>query len=312
MKLSLANCLMMTLIQGGILTSFAFPSNDKEKIAVISNSIELIENCENVSDPMIAYAPSKLEDFANGKHRKILRKRATGREVVIAYEDIQRMAQTPISALSGNLADVQKMILDCHNNYRREVKPCASNMLKLTWSVHAQKTAEEYAKKCLLGHSPSSQRRIPNLGCGENIFYCNEKVDWKTVVDSWYSECVDFTYGVEPVSDRETGHYTQVMWASSQKMGCGMAECTNGPSKYVYVCHYCPAGNKGPKKCPWKEGESCGACPNACEDRLCTNGCPVEDKYSNCNLFEGQCVTDSSMNSDKCPGTCQCKKGEIK
>lgn len=46
--------------------------------------------------------------------------------------------------------------------------------------------------------------------CGENIFLSNFKVPWDVVVNSWYSEKDDFKYGYGPISDRETGHYTQV------------------------------------------------------------------------------------------------------
>ena len=36
------------------------------------------------------------------------------------------------------------------------------------------------------------------------------------------------------------GHYTQVVWRKSLRVGCGMATC--GATE-VWVCNYDPAGN---------------------------------------------------------------------
>jgi len=38
------------------------------------------------------------------------------------------------------------------------------------------------------------------------------------------------------------GHFTQVIWKSSQKIGVGRAITDNGQTVYV-VCNYLPAGN---------------------------------------------------------------------
>ena len=42
------------------------------------------------------------------------------------------------------------------------------------------------------------------------------------------------------VHSKETGHFTQVVWKSSTKLGCGIAIANN---KAVGVCNYSPAGN---------------------------------------------------------------------
>jgi len=38
----------------------------------------------------------------------------------------------------------------------------------------------------------------------------------------------------------DTGHFTQVIWASTKTVGCGLAQC-NGND--LLVCNYSPAGN---------------------------------------------------------------------
>jgi pathogenesis-related protein 1 len=42
-------------------------------------------------------------------------------------------------------------------------------------------------------------------------------------------------------SNRQCGHYTQMVWPSTEDLGCGMSVCpTLGQ---VWVCHYRPTGN---------------------------------------------------------------------
>ncbi|XP_040283159.1 serotriflin-like [Bufo bufo] len=308
MKLRLEKLLMLTLIQGEICFIFSIPDHN----AVVSNSDETdAEYPDDIPNPNKAYLPPHVNEYVNVKNRKTVQKRAVGRQVNIPASVIESMANTPVSALSTKIPANQKVILDCHNNYRRNASPSARNMLKMIWNAKAANTAEAWAKKCKEGHSPQNERTIPDLRCGENLFYSAFLVPWNIVIDSWYSEHVDFKYGTEPPSEPEVGHYTQMMWATSHAIGCAIVECPNSVNRFVYCCHNCPAGNKGSKKHPWKEGKPCADCPNSCENNLCTNPCPVEDKYTNCVNFQTTCSSKPSMTTD-CTGTCQCTKGEIK
>ena len=43
-------------------------------------------------------------------------------------------------------------------------------------------------------------------------------------VDDWYAENVHYDYNTCESSDGETvGHFTQVVWMSSERVGCGVA-----------------------------------------------------------------------------------------
>lgn len=55
-------------------------------------------------------------------------------------------------------------------------------------------------------------------------------------VDSWMSEKPLYKKGDEMAA----GHYTQVIWRDSRRVGCGVA--VNGQSRFV-TCLYSPAGN---------------------------------------------------------------------
>ncbi|XP_071995782.1 serotriflin-like [Engystomops pustulosus] len=302
MKLDFSKLLSLMLIQGGIVVIFSMPNN--EKTHVIPSSED--NHIPYVRGPVKAILPSP----DNVKKRRSLRKRETGRAVDISSEEVERMAKVPTAALSCELPENQETILDTHNRYRSQADPPACNMLKLVWNREAAEKALLWAKQCQGGHSPQSMKQITDFKCGENVFQSAFRVSWGTVVDSWFSEKIDFRYGIGAIVKREIGHFTQGMWATSGYMGCGVAECPNSPNKFIYVCHYCPAGNSGSRAFPWKKGTSCSDCSKSCETNLCTNRCPYQNNYGNCRDFISSCPLDPSMKS-KCPAACQCTNGEI-
>ncbi|MGH0172801.1 UNVERIFIED_CONTAM: hypothetical protein FKN15_064004 [Acipenser sinensis] len=94
---------------------------------------------------------------------------------------------------------------------------------------------------------------------------------WDMAVQAWYDEVKDFKYGVGSTNGAVVGHYTQVVWYRSNKVGCAVAHCPGSKYEYFYVCQYCPPGNnQNSLTTPYKAGPSCGDCPNACDNKLCT------------------------------------------
>ncbi|XP_075057337.1 cysteine-rich venom protein-like [Mixophyes fleayi] len=279
-------------------------------LAVQGDSIYVHENFTSTSK---AYLPGHEKELINGKYKKVIKTRSIGRQVDISAADVKSMEQAPFSALSTILPANQKIILDSHNKYRGLANPTASNMLKLVWNDEARIIAGNWARKCEQKHSLLKDRKIKSFTCGENIFLSNFKVPWNVVVDSWHSEVVDFVFGKGPREvGIEVGHYTQLMWGSSQCMGCDVAECPNAINKYMYVCHLCPAGNRGDINTPYKKGPPCGECSKSCNNNLCNNPCPYEDKFSNCKDYKtgDTCGNDQSLVSD-CPAMCRCTNGLI-
>ena len=59
---------------------------------------------------------------------------------------------------------------------------------------------------------------------------------------NWFSERHQFVYGADNNTLIDVGHYTQMVWASSHRVGCGFSKCTTsvGKTYYLYVCNYCP------------------------------------------------------------------------
>lgn len=62
-----------------------------------------------------------------------------------------------------------------------------------------------------------------------------------SATENWYLEIKDYDFSNKgvPKNFHKVGHFTQVVWKKSTKLGCGIAKGT-------VVCHYCEeAGNFG-------------------------------------------------------------------
>lgn len=79
---------------------------------------------------------------------------------------------------------------------------------------------------------------------GENIFMHPDTSlsDSEAAVQAtnfWYNEVSQYDYD-NPGFSSSTGHFTQIVWKSSQNLGIGVARSSSG----VYVCgSYDPSGN---------------------------------------------------------------------
>jgi len=208
---------------------------------------------------------------------------------------------------AGGVTDaVKEEIVNKHNKLRKGVQPTASNMLTMTWNEEAAANAQKHADKCTLKHSVSAERKISTSGCGENMFFSSNERSWSEAIQSWYDEVQDFQHGVGSVNGGVVGHYTQVVWYRSNEVGCAMSHCPNeAPFKYFYVCQYCPAGNMGGVSKPYKVGPTCGDCPDACEDELCNNPCPHNDRFNNCPSLKHWCGRHAKV-TEWCKASCTC------
>lgn len=113
----------------------------------------------------------------------------------------------------------------------------------LEWSPELARFAQKWADKlkrggCDLQHRPRSGPDAQRYG--ENIFSATGQVaDPAMVVDTWAAE----VEGYDAKKNRckgVCGHYTQIVWRATTRVGCGMATC--GDTE-VWVCNYDPPGN---------------------------------------------------------------------
>lgn len=60
-----------------------------------------------------------------------------------------------------------------------------------------------------------------------------------------YVEREQFIYGFKHNNATAVGHYTQMVWAATHKVGCAITKCSGrysprGKPFFNYVCNYCP------------------------------------------------------------------------
>lgn len=142
---------------------------------------------------------------------------------------------------SIDLAKLRSDAVSAHNTYR--VKHQSPNVtIDDTLNQSAQAWAQTIAAKGDLEHSTNRNN------VGENIYWGGDSANLgSAAVQDWYSEIKDYDYN-KPVFSSATGHFTQVVWKGSTKVGCGAApgpatiEGTKYDGFYV-VCQYAPAGN---------------------------------------------------------------------
>ncbi|HSC89555.1 MAG TPA: CAP domain-containing protein [Polyangiaceae bacterium] len=140
-------------------------------------------------------------------------------------------------------AEMEEM-LSAHNDARASVDPAPAGgpMPALAWSGTVAAQATSHAEKCKFEHSSGS-------GYGENIYATSGTASPADVVGSWVSEVEDYDYASNSCADGAVcGHYTQVVWAKSLRLGCAAATCTQnspfgGGEWQFWVCNYDPPGN---------------------------------------------------------------------
>ncbi|CAF1331001.1 unnamed protein product [Rotaria sordida] len=128
-------------------------------------------------------------------------------------------------------------MLAAHNSYR--ARHCAQPLqLDDTLCRSAQDYAQKLASTNQFSHSGTK-------GVGENLYKAwsstTIKINGATAVTSWYNEIKDYNFNNGGFS-MKTGHFTQVVWRNTKKLGVGVAYADEGRTVYV-VAQYSPPGN---------------------------------------------------------------------
>lgn len=155
----------------------------------------------------------------------------------IAFLDIAG-AEGPIG--SRLTAKEMGALINLHNKARADV-----GVGPLAWSknlaMYAQAWADHLAStNCRLEHRPHSGQWKQKHG--ENLLIGT--VGYHSVVDAvraWESE--KSVYHGEAINSSNwypSGHYTQMVWKNTSKIGCAKAECRGS---VIVVCNYDPPGN---------------------------------------------------------------------
>lgn len=124
--------------------------------------------------------------------------------------------------------------LSAHNAARNQV-----GVGPLVWDNTVAAYAQDYAKKrmgdCSLTHS--------NGPYGENLFWgSGAEFTAAQAVNAWVNEKQNYDYNTNTcAAGKICGHYTQVVWRNSARLGCARVKCNNGA--IFITCNYDPPGN---------------------------------------------------------------------
>ncbi len=140
---------------------------------------------------------------------------------------------------------------DLHNQVRATV-----NVAPLVWDPGVAAVAQAWAESCTDNSSPQglvdhNMNRHADYGSplGENIFGAGGTATPSRAVESWASEEADYDYDSNScATGKSCGHYTQIVWANSRLLGCGIADCPGLRFGSTIVCNYSPPGNAGNQK----------------------------------------------------------------
>ncbi|KAK9954643.1 hypothetical protein ABG768_016694 [Culter alburnus] len=179
-----------------------------------------------------------------------------------------------LSLAAGQLTEQEKStIVDMHNKLRSQVQPSAAFMQKIVWDETLRLVAESYAAKCIWDHNPE----LEELTMGENLFVGTGRFNATKATLNWFGENVDYDYENNYCpEDKMCGHYTQMVWADSNRIGCASHFCDTleglqFEKATLLVCDYFPQGNFEGQK-PYESGEPCSKCPDnlpVCENKIC-------------------------------------------
>ncbi len=142
------------------------------------------------------------------------------------------------------LTEIEASLLDTHNAVRSDVTPAPDTPLPpLVWSTSLAAVAQAWADACVFEHSDND--------FGENLSLLSPRdLNGDTaasVVRGWASEDADYTYDSNRcAAGRVCGHYTQIVWRDSARVGCAVSECNNVAgfgAGSLWVCNYDPPGN---------------------------------------------------------------------
>ncbi|KAG5526237.1 hypothetical protein RHGRI_032500 [Rhododendron griersonianum] len=128
----------------------------------------------------------------------------------------------------------QQDYLDGHNSARSAV-----GVGPMTWDANVAAYAQDYANQrigdCALQHSGGG-------GYGENIAIgSGDFMTGAAAVDLWVEEKANYDYNSNSCVGGECGHYTQVVWKNSVRLGCARVQCNSG--SWFITCNYDPPGN---------------------------------------------------------------------
>lgn len=144
---------------------------------------------------------------------------------------------------------------DTSNNFNVDIQAClgAHNALRaqhgappLEWDETCAQSAQRAAQECM----DQGQMHHNNIddGQGQNLFMSSKggqanEDGGKVATTAWYSEIKDYDFN-DPGFGGSTGHFTQLVWKGTTKVGmCKVRGDQDGMDTVYIAANYAPSGN---------------------------------------------------------------------
>jgi pathogenesis-related protein 1 len=140
------------------------------------------------------------------------------------------------STIDQDVAAVRDMSsLDAHNYLRRRFWGDDSKALR--WDSRLEADAHAWnLEQC------KSSFHHSQMGHGENLAHGHATVG--AAVGDWYNEAKALTRNTQQDGLYNImGHFTQLQWAGTTKVGCDTHRCPGAAYGVYHTCEYSPAGN---------------------------------------------------------------------
>lgn len=165
-------------------------------------------------------------------------------------------------------------IVNIHNSLRKSVTPSAKNMRLMTWRDDLAAMAQNWTDGCLFKHGNPTVSSPPYSYIGQNLYARTSGYNVTLAVQSWFNEVSFYTYNNNTCqTNKVCGHYTQVVWAATDRVGCGITFCptlSTLTNAYFIACNYGPGGNYI-GTWPYLSGTPCSGCSAYADTPTCSN-----------------------------------------
>lgn len=218
------------------------------------------------------------------------------------------------------LSDNAKFYIMCqHNRIREQVakglmvtpkrtQPPAANMQALCWCEELVPKAQQHASNCGgQPHDNRAERKTPNFpDVGQSLMDCMKSSPIDEAMQGFSEEANGYIFETNFCDTANAGrahvcgHYTALVWAETQCLGCAYDRC-DGSNSGRLVCNYGPGGNiEG--KAPYINGTACTQCSSG---QLCLNGALCSDPVI-CNDRD-RCSPPPSSSDGSASASCRDK-----
>jgi pathogenesis-related protein 1 len=212
-------------------------------------SVALVAGCDAAGDGLnpdnaVADAAQSADSSSRADGGVIAPDSAGGRDATAPTDSA---TQPEASGGQGEPAELAGITM-AHNRARLAEN---AGLPQLTWDPALAAIAAAWGAKCqdtdqpigLIDHNPGRSNGYPAY-VGENIYGGPDPIG---AVDLWMAEKSSYNLATNQCSG-VCGHYTQIVWKATTKVGCAISRCPSLRYSNSIICNYGPGGNAGGQK----------------------------------------------------------------